>query len=450
MYQKEKSKQLAPISSLPALFFLLSFLLFGLAFCSCSTRSDAAVTSTNNIQTYSGGKFVKTSNGYYKYKKKNGTYAKDCLANINGKTYYFSTKGYRQSGWKKIGKNYYYFGKSSEGYMYKLRWLETKDGTYLLRRDGRRAKGWVTFNRVTYYFNSNGLRASNGFQTINGNKYYFDANGVRYTGKHKINGTNYYFNSSGVLQHSGANLTLTSDCAVLVDASTGKTIYNKRGSTKHANASTTKILTCILALEQASLSDKVTVSQNAASQVPSKLGMKAGDSFKMGDLLYSLMLPSHNDTAIAIAEHVGGNTSSFVALMNKKARAIGCTSTNFVTASGLDNGLNHYTTASDLAKIARYAWKNATFRKIVGTSSYRFKSYGGTSYTVNTTNMLLGSLSGCKGMKTGYTRKAGRCFVGVIKAKNGSTYISVILGASDESTCWKESRTLLNYANTLK
>ena len=223
-------------------------------------------------------------------------------------------------------------------------------------------------------------------------------------------------------------------------------LYSKNATEKHANASTTKIMTCILALENASLNERVSVSAYAASQEPSKLYMTAGDSFTLNDLLYSLMLPSHNDTAVAIAEHVSGSTSAFAKKMNEKAKQLGCTSTHFVTPNGLDAGLNHYTTARDLAKIAQYAWKNATFRKIVGTSAWRFSSRQGRSYSVATTNVLLRTMKGVTGMKTGFTNKAGYCFVGVVKAKSGKQYISVTLGAGSSTARWQDARTLLAYA----
>ena len=452
----------------------------------------SAAVSTQNIKTVSGGEFVKKS-GKWMYRYKNGSYAKNCLLNIDGKTYYFSKNGYRQSGWKKIEGSYYYFGTASQGYMYKLRWLKTKNGNYyFLKKSGKRAAGWMTYQGKTYYFDKNGKRlygwqiinkkkyylgtASEGYKykntwltykgrifylkkdgtptvgwkTIDGNRYYFSKEGRAYKGKKTINGTTYYFSNKGVLLYSGANIQISSDCAILINATTGKVLYEKNADTKHANASTTKILTCLLALENCKLTEKVTISANAAAQEPSKLYMKTGDSFKLKDLLYSLMLPSHNDTAVAIAEHISGTTTKFAALMNKKAKAIGCTNTHFVTPNGLDNGLNHYSTARDMAKIAQYALKNSTFCKIVNTSTYSFKSTGGTSYSVATTNNLLNSMTGVSGMKTGYTNKAGYCFVGTIKGKNGNTYISVTLGASTSTARWDDSKKLLEYAYKLK
>ncbi len=472
------------------LYHLLPLLLL-VFFISIPLQANAAVTSTDNIRISKGGKFVHVKGQWYKYLQKDGTYAKDCLMNINGKIYYFSPKGYRQFSWKQIGQDYYYFGTYLEGYMYKLRWLKKADDVYFLKKSGKRATGWLNYQGHTYYFDKDGKRASGwrmingkkyylgtkdqgyrhpggwlnyknrifymkkdgtptyGWATISGNRYYFDKNGRACKGHHTINGVDYYFNTSGILQYSGPNLSVSSDCAVLIDAATGKIIYNKNATKKHANASTTKIMTYILAVENspANLNNLVKVSANAASQEPTKLYMQVGDSFKMKDLLYSLMLGSHNDTAVAIAEHISGSTTKFANKMNTKAKQIGCSSTHFVTPNGLDNGLNHYTTAYDLAKIARYAWRNARlFQKVVGTPSYSFRSTQGRSYTTYTTNALLTTMPGVKGMKTGYTNKAGYCFAGVIRAKSGKTYISVTLGASSSTARWNDSRTLLSYA----
>lgn len=476
---------------LGSLFIIFSFIFF----IALSSEVKADTLSVKDIKTISGGKFVKKSNGEWVYKKKDGSLVKNSIVNISGQTYYFSKKGYRQSGWQELEKQYYYFGKKSEGYMYKKKWLVV-DNThrYYLKSNGVRAKGWMSTNTGNkYYFNKDGVRyygwhtiggvryyfgkASEGkmytstwitskgdkyyvkkdgsmtigWLTISGKRYYFDDEGRAVTGKRKIGGQDYYFDSSAKLVYRGPKLTIYSDCAILVEAGSGKIIYSKNEKTAHANASTTKIMTCILALEKGSLSDKITASSNV-TKLPSsavKLGMKKGDVFTKRDLLYSLMLPSHNDTAIALAEYVSGSTTKFVKKMNEKAKAIGCTNTNFVTPNGLDSGVNHYSTALDLSRMARYALKNSTFKQIIATSSYSFKSGRGYSYKVYTTNELLGKTKGVIGMKTGYTKKAGNCFVGVVKAKNGKTYISVTLGATTKEKRWSDAKTLLQYAYNL-
>ena len=167
--------------------------------------------------------------------------------------------------------------------------------------------------------------------------------------------------------------------ACLMDGQSGRILYEKNGFTKKANASTTKILTCILALEQGSLSDTVTVSKRAAGQPPVHLGAREGETFLLEDLLYSLMLESHNDTAVMIAEHIGGSVEGFAQLMNQKAELIGCENSYFITPNGLDdadqNG-SHGMTAADLARVMRYCImespKKETFLEITGTSSYTF------------------------------------------------------------------------------
>lgn len=456
--------------------------------CTCTSLPTQAAISMKNIKTAKGGTFLQTDNGKWTFRQKNGALAKNKLLNIKGKTYCFNKKGIRISGWKTIEGNKYYFGTSKQGYMYKGTFLKQKNGTTLyLRQDGKMAKGWCTYKNKRYYFDketgalqygwlklknkeyylgttgyvhkntfithekkiyyllSDGQKAI-GWKTIGGKKYYFNKKGQAYTGTRKIDGLTHYFDKTGKLLYSGAKLSISSTCALLMDADTGEILYDKNGDMKHANASTTKIMTCILALEKAKLTDTVKASANAASAEPSKLYMAAGDSFKLKDLLYSLMLPSHNDTAIAIAEHVSGSTKKFVALMNKKAKKLGCTNTLFATPNGLDADYTHYTTARDMALITKHALKKTTLRNIVKTSTYSFSSLSGRSYYVSNTNQLLKELSYVTGMKTGYTNKAGYCFVGTMKGKNGHTYISITFGAKTDTDRWKDAKTLLEHA----
>lgn len=150
---------------------------------------------------------------------------------------------------------------------------------------------------------------------------------------------------------------LYAQSAVLMDADTGRILFAKKGQEALPMASTTKIMTCILALENGTLSDTVKISAEAARQPQVKLGAKEGQKFALEDLLYSLMLESHNDSAVAIAEHIGGSVQEFADMMNEKAEQIGCTDTYFITPNGLDaqdeQGI-HHTTAEDLAKIMKY------------------------------------------------------------------------------------------------
>ena len=255
------------------------------------------------------------------------------------------------------------------------------------------------------------------------------------------------FQSFPVKAQEQEELRLYSQSVVLMDGLSGRILYGKNAEQIRPMASTTKIMTCILALDNSKMNETVKFSARATALEPTKLYARTGETFYMRDLLYSLMVPSHNDTAAAIAEHISGSQSKFVSLMNKKAAQLGCTDTHFATPNGLDAGYTHYTTASDLAKIARYAIKKPAFRKIISTKSYSFKSLNtNRRFTVSTTNALLGNMPGVIGMKTGYTNKAGHCFVGLCQSQKGNTYISVVLGGPNSNARWRDSRILLNYA----
>ncbi len=389
----------------------------------------AQVNSVEEVEEAQPGKFENTEEGWV-YVYEDGTQAVDCLLDINDKTYYFSEEGIRLYGWQEIDDEWYYFGSKSKGYMYKNAWIK-EDGKnrYYVGSDGRRCKGWYTGK----------------------NTYYFDKNGRLVTGYKKIKGVKYRFDSKGRMTKSGPNISLNSQCAILVEADTGKVIYSKNPDLRHANASTTKIMTAILAVENSKMSEIVKTSRYAASQEPTKLYFKKGERFYMRDMLYSLLLPSHNDTAVAIAEHIDGNVQSFVNRMNEKAVSLGCNNTHFATPNGLDAGLDHYTTARDMAKIASYAWQSSQIRKVVKTRTRIIKNLKGKRYKLISTNRLLNErMVGVSGMKTGYTNKAGQCFVGVVKGLNGKTYISVTFGAKTTDGRWADARKLLSYARNLK
>lgn len=182
--------------------------------------------------------------------------------------------------------------------------------------------------------------------------------------------------------------------ALLMDATNRRVLFEKDGYEKVAMASTTKIMTLLVTLENANLDDIVTVSEYAASMPDVQLNMKKDEQYRLGDLVYSLMLESHNDTAVAIAEHVGGSVEGFAAMMNEKAKELGAYDTNFVTPNGLD-AEKHYTTAYDLALISSYAIENETFLQIVQTPSYTFhEQTTGKSFTVNNKDRFLTSYEG--------------------------------------------------------
>lgn len=251
---------------------------------------------------------------------------------------------------------------------------------------------------------------------------------------------------------------LCAQSAVLMDAATGRILYGKEAAEKRPMASTTKIMTCILALEQGNLDDMVEVSSYAASMPDVQLNIKAGEKYRLGDLLYSLMLESHNDTAVAIAEHIGGTVDGFAKMMNQKARDIGCTDTCFVTPNGLDgtrkeDGEPHSTTAADLARIMRYCVeqspKSDEFLEITRTASRTITDESGKrSFYLGNHNALLSMMPEALSGKTGFTGNAGYCYVGALK-KDGREFTVALLGCGwppHKTYKWDDMRKLAGYA----
>lgn len=235
---------------------------------------------------------------------------------------------------------------------------------------------------------------------------------------------------------------------IVIDRKTLLPLYEKNAYDKVAMASTTKIMTCIIALENSNLDDIVTISENSATVYGSTLGLISNMKISMNDLLYGLMLRSGNDCAIAIAEHISGSVENFSELMNSKAKELKLENTNFVTPHGLDNP-NHYTTAYDLAILTDYALKNDFFKKIVSTKTYTI-NFNGYPKTISNTNELLGNLNGVYGVKTGFTFEAGRCLVSAC-SRNNFDIIVVVLGANTKKIRTSDSSKLINYIyNTYK
>lgn len=252
--------------------------------------------------------------------------------------------------------------------------------------------------------------------------------------------------------------------AVLMDADTGRVLYEKEGYVERAMASTTKIMTCIIALEYGKLDDVVTVSRYAASMPDVQLNMQEGERYVLKDLLYSLMLESHNDTAVAIAEHVAGSVEAFAELMNQKAAKLGCNNTYFITPNGLDASKEvggetkiHSTTARDLAVIMSYCIKNEDFLDITRTMSHTFSNKiqdkagnvtdGNRVYTVSNKNALLGTMEGIISGKTGFTGDAGYCYVCAFE-NDGRKYVVALLGCgwpNNKTYKWSDTKKLLNY-----
>ena len=237
--------------------------------------------------------------------------------------------------------------------------------------------------------------------------------------------------------------------ALLMDATNRRVLYEKDGYEQVPMASTTKIMTLLVALEQTNPDTVVTVSDYAASMPNVKLHVKKGEQYRLGDLFYSLMLESHNDSAVVIAEAVGGSVEEFARLMNDKAKLLGATHTNFVTPNGLDDE-QHYTTAYDLALIASAAIENLEFCKIIQTPSYTFhEQTTGRSFTVNNKDRFLTSYDGAIGIKTGFTGNAGYCFVGAVKREDRQL-VSVVLASGwppNKTYKWKDTTQLMNYGN---
>lgn len=233
----------------------------------------------------------------------------------------------------------------------------------------------------------------------------------------------------------------------VMDGDTGRILLAKDASQKVPMASTTKIMTALLVLESNRTEETVKASSYAASMPKVHLGMRAGYEYKLKDLLYSLMLESHNDTAVAIAEHMSGSVQKFAEEMNRKAKELGMADTHFVTPNGLD-AEKHYSTASDMCRLAAYAVKNASFCQLVATRSHSFSTVDGShSYTVSNKDAFLSYYDGALGIKTGFTGKAGYCFVGAAR-RNNVTLTSCVLASGwppNKSYKWADTKALMDY-----
>lgn len=264
------------------------------------------------------------------------------------------------------------------------------------------------------------------------------------------------------------SLELHAASAVLMDAQSGRILYEKDGHRIMPMASTTKIMTCILALEYGNLSDYAKASSYAAGMPKVKLGVQAEEYYVLEDLLYSLMLESHNDAAVVIAEHLAGSTEAFADMMNQKARDIGCFDTFFITPNGLDasatdaQGITrtHSTTAADLAKIMSYCImyspQKEKFLEITRTASKTIQSYKakdgtytgtGRTFSLNNHNAFLTMMDGALSGKTGFTNNAGYCYVGSLKRDN-RTYVVALLACgwpNHKTYKWSDTKQLMNY-----
>lgn len=242
------------------------------------------------------------------------------------------------------------------------------------------------------------------------------------------------------LETTGGKLPrISASAAIVMDVESGRILYEKNAYTRRSIASTTKIMTAILALENGNDDEDVLISKRAASIGGSTVDLKEGKTYKLKDLMYAMMLRSGNDAAIAIAEHIGGSVELFAEMMNRKAAEIGAVNTNFVTPHGLDDP-QHYSTPYDLALITQYALKNEKFCKIVST---KYSVFNGKN--IINTNEMLGLYPWADGVKTGYTGQAGRCLV-TSATRNNWKIISVVLGCPTRTIRAQNSKLLLDYA----
>lgn len=253
------------------------------------------------------------------------------------------------------------------------------------------------------------------------------------------------------VQAEGTPENLYARSAVLMDADTGRILFGKNDNEVMPMASTTKIMTLLVTLEHADLDEIVEVSARAASMPDVQLHIREGERYRLQDLCYSLMLESHNDSAVAIAEHVGGTVEGFAAMMNQKAKHLGCYHTYFITPNGLDaedeHG-KHSTTARDLARIMRCCIKNETFLSITREPSWTFTDMDGNrSFTVQNKNAFLQIMEGALTGKTGFTNEAGYCYVGALE-RGEKRLITVVLACgwpNHKTWKWMDTKALMNY-----
>lgn len=235
---------------------------------------------------------------------------------------------------------------------------------------------------------------------------------------------------------------LNSRSCIVLDRTSKQVLFGKNENNKVKMASTTKIMTAIIIIENYNLNDTVEISKKSANTGGSRLGLRTGDKITVCDLLYGLMLCSGNDAAVALAEYAGGSVQEFSNLMNQKALELGLNNSHFESPHGLDSD-GHYTTAYELAKLTDYALQNKTFLNIVGTKKFTV-TINGAPKNLSNTNELLGNLNGVYGVKTGFTNGANRCLVTACKRDN-MDIICVVLGADTKNFRTKDSIKLIEY-----
>lgn len=238
-------------------------------------------------------------------------------------------------------------------------------------------------------------------------------------------------------------LSVSAQSAIVIEKTSGRVLYSRNPDKRLPMASTTKIMTAICALESMSgnIDDVVEISASAAGVEGSSMYLETGEKMTMRELLYGLMLSSGNDAAVAIAEEVSGSAEEFAKLMNQKATEIGASNTHFTNPNGLPDD-DHYSTARDMARITAYGLSNPDFAEIVATKSYKIEGEGKAYPRVlSNHNKLLGMYKGCVGVKTGFTKAAGRCLVSAAQ-RDGMTLVVVTLNAPND---WSDHADMLDY-----
>ena len=234
---------------------------------------------------------------------------------------------------------------------------------------------------------------------------------------------------------------LSADAWMLIDDATGMVISQKYANEPRFMASLTKMMTCLLALENSNLEDTVRITDDVFICRDSRV--RLGEGYLLGDLLYEMMLQSDNDAAYALAKHVGGDTIRFCEMMNEKAAYLGMENTHFANPNGMP-APDNYSTAGDLIRLARYAMRDSLFAAIVGTTEKKVPMIDGRHMDCYNTNVLLSSYDGCIGIKTGFTRQAGYCLASAA-TREGRTLYCVLLNSRSMRTRFTESAILLDY-----
>lgn len=235
--------------------------------------------------------------------------------------------------------------------------------------------------------------------------------------------------------------TLSAEAWMLIDDSTGMVISQKYANEPQYMASLTKMMTCLLALENGNMADTVEITKDVFISRNSRV--RLGERYLLGNLIYEMMLQSDNDAAYAIAKHLAGDTLKFCEIMNEKAAYIGMSNTHFANPNGMPN-INNYSTACDLIRLARYSMRDSAFATVVGTAYKDVPLVDGRHMACYNTNVLLNKYQGCIGIKTGFTRQAGNCLASAA-TRDGITLYLILLNSRSRSSRFNESAILLDY-----